>query len=81
MKPKTRCVGAERGDLLLLVTHIGFGLGLILGRREAFQAFEQLFLAHAVGYDLGIVGIDAGPGRTDERNTFGLRLVNLDVFL
>src|SRR6185312_7041373 len=80
LRPNARTVTSKReicGSLFFLVTHIGFGLGLTLRRREAFQALEQLFLAHAVGDDLGIVGIDAGTGRTDERNAFGLGLVNL----
>src|ERR1700733_2375714 len=72
---------ARDGRLFFLVAHVGFGLGLIFRRCETFQALEQLFLAHAIGDDFGIVGIDAGAGRTDQRNTFGLRLVDLDVFL
>ncbi len=57
------------------------GSGTFSGGRQAFQTFEQFFLAHAVGGDIGVVGIHARAGRADERNTLGLGFVDLDVFL
>src|SRR5262249_49410641 len=52
-------------------------LGLLLGRRQAFEALEQLFLGHPVGGHLGVDGIDAGAGGADQRHSLGLRLVDL----
>src|SRR5581483_1380571 len=60
----TAAVAAD--GLLFLVADVGLGLGLRRG--QALQALEQLFLAHAVGGDVGIVGIDARPGRPDQRH-------------
>lgn len=40
------------GEILL------FFFRLLLRRGQPFQALQQLFLGHAVGRDLGIVGID-----------------------
>ena len=56
-------------------------LGLFLGRGKPFQTLEELFLGHAVPNDLGIVGIDAAAGCTDERSSLRLGLVDLHVFL
>src|SRR4051794_2671598 len=41
--------------------------GLLFRRREALKALEQFFLGHAFDRDLGVVGIDAGAGRADQR--------------
>src|ERR1700692_3472101 len=68
-------------ETALLVVLDDIGLGLALGRSQALQALELLFLGHPVGGHLGIVGIDAGAGRADKRNRLGLRLVDFDVFL
>ena len=57
------------------------GSGWLSGGAEAFEALEQLFLAHAVGGDFRVVGIDPGARRADQGNPVGLRLVDLDVFL
>jgi hypothetical protein len=45
---------AERGLFVLF--------GLLFRRRQAFEALQELFLGHALDRDLGVVGIDAGPG-------------------
>src|SRR6476469_8843475 len=55
--------------------------GLFFRRRQAFQALEEFFLGHALDRDLGVVGIDAGAGRADQRHGIGLWLVDLDEFL
>jgi hypothetical protein len=68
------------GEVLFLVV-AGVGLRLAFRRGKAFQALEQLFLGHAVRGDVGVVGIDPGAGRANERNRLGLRLIDLDVFL
>ena len=56
---------AGRGSLLFL--DLGL-LGLLLGRGQAFQALEQLFLRHAVRRNLGVIGIDPLAGTADERD-------------
>src|SRR5882757_11233079 len=55
--------------------------GLLLGRREALEALEQLFLGHPLDRNFGVVGIDAGAGRADQRHGIGLGLVDLDELL
>src|SRR5205809_7233415 len=55
--------------------------GLFFRRRQAFQALEELFLGHALDRDLGVVGIDAGASRADQRHGIGLWLVDLDELL
>src|SRR6266702_623184 len=69
---------AGRGSLLFLDLRL---FGLLLGRGQAFQALEQLFLRHAVRRNLGVIGIDPLAGTADERHRLGLRLVHLDVLL
>src|SRR5262249_7589605 len=54
---------------------------LFLGRRQPLEPLEQLLLGHALGRDLGVVGIDRPAGSADQRNRSRLRLVDLDVFL
>ena len=66
---------ARRGTLLLVVP--GIGLGLTFWRREAFQALEQLFLGHAVGNDLSVVGIDPSAGRADQLNRLDFLIARL----
>ena len=55
---RNRDLRTLRPDLLFFVA--GIGLGLALGRGQALQTLEQLFLGHAVGGDVGVVGIGAG---------------------
>jgi len=55
--------------------------GLLFRRRQAFEALQKLLLGHALDRDLGIVGIDAGACRPDQRHGIGLRFVNFDEFL
>ena len=50
-------------------------------RSEAFETLQKLFLGYSLNRDLGIIGIDAGSGRTDQRHRIRLRLVDLDEFL
>src|SRR5947207_377448 len=57
------------------------GLGLLLGRSEALETLEQLFLAHVLGRHRGIVGIDRSATAGQERHIVGFGLVDLDVFL
>jgi hypothetical protein len=59
-----RQVNAGRRNALLFVV-ASVWLGLALGRREAFETLEQLFLAHAVSRDVGIVRIHPGAGGAD----------------
>src|SRR5271168_2528346 len=54
---------------------------LFFGRGESLETLQQLFLGHALDGDLGVVGIDARSGRTNQRDRIGLRLVHLDEFL
>src|SRR5207237_4344148 len=61
-------------DLLVL-------LGLLLRRREAFEALQELLFGHALNGNFGIVGIDARAGGTDQRHRIGFRLVDLDELL
>jgi hypothetical protein len=55
--------------------------GLLLRRRQALEALQKLLLGHALDRDLGIVGVDAGAGRADQRHRIGLRLIHFDEFL
>src|SRR5262249_57692528 len=54
---------------------------LFLGRRQPLEPLEQLLLGHALGRDLGVVGIDGPASSADQRNRSRLGLVDLDVFL
>jgi hypothetical protein len=66
--------GCNVDDLLVL-------LGLLFRGRQAFETLQELFLGHALDGNFGIVGIDAGTSRPDQRHRIGLRLVDLDEFL
>src|SRR6266566_4302876 len=55
--------------------------GLLFRGRQAFEALQKLLLGHALDGNLGIISIDAGAGRSDQRHGIGLRLVNFDEFL
>ena len=55
--------------------------GLLFRRRQALKALQEFFLGHALDRDLGVVGIDAGAGRADQRHGIGLWLVDLDELL
>ena len=66
--------GAKNRSLLVL-------FGLLFRRRQTLEALQKLLLGHALDRDLGIVGIDAGARRTDQRHRIGLRLVHFDEFL
>ena len=65
--------GIEPGRCTRIVSGRGLFLvfRLLLGRRQAFEALEQLFFGHAVGGDLGIVGIDRAAGGADQRHPSG----------
>jgi hypothetical protein len=52
---------------------------LFFGRGESLETLQQLFLGHALDGDLGVVGIDARSGRTNQRDRIGLRLVHLEI--
>ena len=54
---------------------------LLFRRRQAFEALQQLFLGHALDRNFGVVGIDAGAGRADQRHGVGFGLVDLDELL
>ena len=56
-------------------------LGLLFRRREAFQTLEKLLFGHAFNRNLGVVGIDAGAGRPDQRHRIRFGLVDLDELL
>src|ERR1700722_7458826 len=58
-RPACPAVGAGR---------LFFLFGLLFRRGEPLQALEELFLGHALDRDLGIVGIDRGAGRADQRD-------------
>src|SRR5258708_3864610 len=55
--------------------------GLLFRRRQAFEALQKLLLGHALNRDLGVVGIDAGACRPDQRHGIRLRFVDFDEFL
>jgi len=55
--------------------------GLLFRRRKALKALQEFLLGHALDGDLGVVGIDAGARRPDQRQGIGLRLVDFDEFL
>jgi len=60
----------------------GFVLfGLLLRRSQAFEPLQQLFLGHPLHCDLGVVGIDAGAGRADQRHGIGFGLIDLHELL
>src|SRR4051794_33065679 len=64
----------QRSDVV--VADFALRLRARLRGRKALEALEQLFLGHAVGGDLGIVGVDTGAGRADQRHVVELRLVD-----
>src|SRR6476620_8546463 len=55
--------------------------GLFFRGRQALEALQQFLLGHALDSDFGIVGIDAGARRSDQRDGIGLGLVDFDEFL
>ena len=55
-------------------------LGLLLGRRQAFEALEEFLFRHALDRDFGVVGID-GSARSDQRHVLRLGLVHFHIFL
>jgi hypothetical protein len=69
----------REGLFFLFLAHVR--LGLVLGRGQAFEALEKLLFGHAVRGHVGIVGIDPGPWRADERNRLGFGLVDFHIFL
>src|SRR4029078_8635663 len=52
--------------------------GLLFRRCQALEALEEFFLGHALGRDLGVVGIDAGASRADQRDGIGIWLGDAD---
>src|SRR6516165_939034 len=56
-------------------------LGLLLRRRETFEALEQFLFGHTVEQDFRIVSVHALAGGADQRHDLGLRFVDFDVFL
>src|SRR5277367_3879380 len=66
--------GREKASLLVL-------FGLLFRRRQALEALQKLLLGHALDRNLGVVGIDAGTGRADQRHGIGLGLIDFDEFL
>ncbi len=58
-----------------------FFFRLLFWGGQALETLQQLFLGHALDRDLGIVGIHAGAGRSDQRNGIGFRLVDFHEFL
>src|SRR5213594_3988200 len=82
--PKRRRLGRGRAVGYAMrpgSTALFFFLGLLFGRGEALEAFQQLFLGHAIDRDLGVVGIDGAAGGVDQRRGLGLGLVDLHIFL
>src|SRR5262249_30164331 len=67
--------------LALFFLFAGIRLGLVFGGGEALEPVGEFLFGHAVRGYVGIVGIDPGPGRADERNRLGFGFVNLDIFL
>src|ERR1700741_5287673 len=55
--------------------------GLLFRRSQALQALQKLLLGHPLDRNLGVVGIDAGAGRTDQRHGIRLGLVDFDELL
>src|SRR5258707_10329775 len=91
---KTSIKAQARTNVRALVNGTGLGrpgsssvegslvlFGLLFRGRQAFEALQKFLLGHALDGDLGIVGIDAGAGRSDQRHGIGLWLVNFDEFL
>jgi len=86
-----KCQQKQRpGQLSGPLTDQGFGRrgrairplrGLLFRRRQALEALQKLFLGHALDRDFGVVGIDAGAGRADQRHGIGLWFVDLDELL
>src|SRR6478609_5837562 len=54
---------------------------LLFRRRQALEALQKFLFGHALDGHLGVVGIDAGSGRADQRHGIGLGLVDLDELL
>ena len=61
------------GDRMITLTEL---CELVAGRSTLVIELKSRF-----GGDLGVVGIDAGAGRADQRHGIGLWLVDLDEFL
>ena len=55
--------------------------GLLFGRSQTLKTLQQFLFRHALDRDFGVVGIDACPGRPDQRHAIRFGLVDLDEFL
>ncbi len=55
--------------------------GLLFRRRQAFETLQEFLLGHPLDGYIGVVGVDAGAGRPDQRHGIGLGFVDFDELL